>query len=541
MNIVILHCHFRRGGVTQVVENHVRWLRQDSNIDRIVLVSAGRTDGLGPATRSAVETLSVAGFDYDGIDAETADVSVVDDVGVRADAMESRLRESLGRIGLSADDTVLHWHNHSLGKNTAAPAVVARLADHGYRQLLHIHDFAEDNRPDNYGRLIIASGANGPADLDRFLYPRGDKIHYAALTRADASVIAGLGIPTQQTHWLPNSVCLPESDLPSRDDALAKVTAAMKLPADARWSVYPVRGIRRKNVGEWLLLSRWLPPHHYSGLTLMPDTPIERSSYLRWKSLAADVAPRSVFDAGHHPEVSFAENLAAADLIVSTSVAEGFGMAFLEPWLAGREVIARRLPAAADDFQHTGVSLPKFYDQIAIPGATDWLRQCEQETAVAMQSAWSGVPAKFRPSIQPATESSLMSRESIDFARLTVPRQIEVLRRMVADAGYGREVQHHNQRLLEHLRTPANEDLVAANRDVIAARYSIQSVGQRLVDVYQSILNPAKQMRPAVQAEAVGPAGTADPTTNMNSSSAIDQISVLRPFYPCRTETEIDG
>ena len=36
--IVILHCHFERGGVTQVVENHVSALRETGQFERIVLV-----------------------------------------------------------------------------------------------------------------------------------------------------------------------------------------------------------------------------------------------------------------------------------------------------------------------------------------------------------------------------------------------------------------------------------------------------------------------------------------------------------------------
>ena len=43
--------------------------------------------------------------------------------------------------------------------------------------------------------------------------------------------------------------------------------------------------------------------------------------------------------------LEFFENLAAADAVATTSLAEGFGMVFLEAWLAGRPLVGRDLPS----------------------------------------------------------------------------------------------------------------------------------------------------------------------------------------------------
>ncbi len=88
-----------------------------------------------------------------------------------------------------------------------------------------------------------------------------------------------------------------------------------------------------------------------------------------------------MFDAGEHPELSFRDNVLASDFVISTSVAEGFGMSYLEPWLLGREVLARRLPNVTDDFEASGMQFTKFYDSIPIPGDTDWVSQCRREFA----------------------------------------------------------------------------------------------------------------------------------------------------------------
>ena len=98
-----------------------------------------------------------------------------------------------------------------------------------------------------------------------------------------------------------------------------------------------MRGIRRKNLGEALLWSELLRDEIVVGITLEPINPAEAKSYERWNSLARELnSPirSGVVDAGR---IRFFEALAAADFILTTSVAEGFGMVFLKSWLAQRE------------------------------------------------------------------------------------------------------------------------------------------------------------------------------------------------------------
>ena len=65
MIVVILHCHYERGGVTQVVENHVRALLQTQQFERIVLASGQRISGLSEEILKNIEWVGLEGFDYD--------------------------------------------------------------------------------------------------------------------------------------------------------------------------------------------------------------------------------------------------------------------------------------------------------------------------------------------------------------------------------------------------------------------------------------------------------------------------------------------
>ena len=508
---MILHCHFERGGVTQVVENHVAAL-QASGVGQIVLVSGPRVSGLSRATREATTSVVVDDFDYDPELLEGRNTQQ------RSAAILSQLEPRLVELGIDREQAVLHWHNHSLGKNTAAPALIAQLSDHGWRLLLQVHDFAEDNRPENYLRLIRETGAKESAELDRYLYPIANQIHYATLTRGDADVLAALGVAAHHTHVMPNSVVSPDSRALSREEALGRVRRSMKLPSDARWCLYPVRGIRRKNVGEFVLLCRWLGENRYGGITLCPETQVEKRSYLRWREIATDVAPRAVFDAAHHPDISFADNICAADYIVSTSVAEGFGMAYLEPWLAGRAVIARRLSSVMGDFEETGVQLPSLYDGIPIPGDPNWLRQCNDEIDQAHSEAWHDVPKPFRPTLSAAQERA----DSIDFARLTPKRQVEVLYRMNTDEGFDTEVRARSRDLLKLLTSEPDADLIDHNRDVIGREYSLSRQSDQLMRVYRTMVEDSK---------------ITSVTTPDQVGAAAALVSQSRPFFSCRTET----
>ena len=508
-----------------MVENHVRSLLGCDEVERVVLVSGPRQGGLSAETIRLVDRLTIDDFDYDDLGERKRETKESQDqiLTARRDRMLSDLSSQLLKLGVTRESSVLHWHNHSLGKNTAGPAVVHQLAEQGWRLLLQIHDFAEDYRPENYRRLVEAIDAKRKSDVDSYLYPRASNIHYATLTQADAEALRELGVPESCTHCLPNGVVIPSDDLATREVARSKVVKAFSLPSNARWCLYPVRGIRRKNVGELLLLSRWVDEEMYVGLTLRPATPIEARSYDRWKEIASQFSPRLKFDVGQHPDLSYSENLSAAEFVVSTSVAEGFGMAFLEPWLVGREVIARRLPGVADDFAAAGLDLSKFYDSIPIPGKQSWIEDCERETRSAELQAWEQVPKAFRPV---STRSVGVETDVIDFARLTPVRQIEVLSRLQRDKGFEAEVKGRSRDLVLHLARESNavanvDALINRNANVVRANYSPECTTERLMTTYKILKCSERSL-----------GNSSHPIAEVG----IDVISAVRPYYPCRTE-----
>ena len=132
--------------------------------------------------------------------------------------------------------------------------------------------------------------------------------------------------------------------LGATDVARDKLSKFRPLDPQRPLLVYPVRGIRRKNIGEAILLTLLANEPIQVGLTLPPINPNELANYETWKLLSRELRLPVFFELGQIDQVSFPDILSAADQILTTSVAEGFGMAFLEGLAIGKPLIGRNIP-----------------------------------------------------------------------------------------------------------------------------------------------------------------------------------------------------
>jgi hypothetical protein len=246
---------------------------------------------------------------------------------------------------LGGEPDLWHIHNHSLGKNGTLPQVVNELAASGEPLLLQPHDFAEDGRPANYS-LLAETLCGGDRDaLAGQLYPAAPHLHYAVLNSRDASFLARAG--AEQVHLLPNAVCLPR--VPGEADAT--------LAEGRTLTLYPTRAIRRKNLGEFLLWAALAGEEELFAATLAPKNPNQAAIYNEWVRTAGRLGLRATFEVGTCWGSSFGGLLRRADRIITTSVGEGFGLAFLEPCGLSKPLFGRALPEVTDEFEEAGVDL----------------------------------------------------------------------------------------------------------------------------------------------------------------------------------------
>ncbi len=523
MNLAILHYHLNRGGVTRVIENQLAAL--DAVLDpaepwQVAVIYGGRCNGLNQDIADLLRAIrlsfiEVPMLDYDGVQS---------DGGRHAPAeLLMELYAALGRLDFQPQQTVLHVHNHSLGKNRCLPEVVPILAQDGYAVLLQIHDFAEDFRPTNY-RLL-----GDPAEV----YPQAAGIHYAVINGRDHNILRTAGIEPERLHLLPNPVpemgdtcgdmCADISGTAvsavcgsARANARAKLQQQFGVGQDDCFVLYPVRCIRRKNIGEALLYGALAPAGTVVGLTLAPANPVEVPIYTAWKELAAELNLPCRFEVGAPGALSFAENLAAADVILTTSLAEGFGMVFVESWLAGRPLVGRDLPEITPDFAGAGVQLDRLWPRLCVP--VNWIGADDFRHAVVAayrrtletygrEEKVSGTFCAKHPSgrsgkrfLTPFPEPPFPEPfpELVDFGELNEPMQRQVIELVCRDETNRRRVFDANPWLGEvfAVRVDTASDVIQQNADAIRREFSLEPSGRRLVDLYEQVISSPRDESP---------------------------------------------
>jgi hypothetical protein len=292
-------------------------------------------------------------------------------------------------------------HNPTIRKNSAFLPALSILAARGYALVLHVHDLAEDWRPDVYA----------PGE-----YPQ--PAVWACINQRDARNLAASG--AGKVHFLPNAAFAGGIGSLGQDEGRPKGDLIL----------YPVRGIRRKNLGEAVLLSLYLPSSLALGITLPPNNPRDLPYYNGWKAAAGAFNAPLRFELG--VSADFDDLYCQARAVVSTSIKEGFGLSFLEPLSRGKPVLGRRLPAVIDDFEETGLRFPGLYSCLTVPeGFFDhetFLHRIRQVV----------VTAADRYGLEGGELAESIARglaSEPDFGRLDETAQAETLSRLAADSG----------------------------------------------------------------------------------------------------------
>jgi hypothetical protein len=447
--ILIVHHHVRQGGVTRVMRHALAALAEQP-------VSCAVLTGSAPVEPWPVPVGVVPELAY----AEAGPPPSPDTL------MAAMLAEARRLFQGNLPD-LWHLHNHHLGKNPALTAVGARLAAAGHALLLHIHDFPEDGRPANYRHLCDCLRAWDEPMAS--LYPTSPRCHYALLNRRDREILRLAGAASAQLHWLPNAV----ADLPSKDAAD---------PHERPLFLYPTRAIRRKNLGEMLLWAALHPEADFAS-TLVPENPAEQPVHQAWCRFSREHGLAVRFGIGNAADASFPALVASATAVLTTSVAEGFGLAFLEPWLMGRPLVGRDLPEITADFREVGVALDHLYDALPIP--LDWLAGGELRTR--MEQAWHRTLAAYGRESGPGAMAEAWAQWAdagrIDFGRLDETAQRQVIGKILSDPARAHDLPF-NRALLTTTAMAA----VEPNRGIVEASYGLGHHGERLLQTYHAVL-----------------------------------------------------
>jgi glycosyltransferase involved in cell wall biosynthesis len=429
MEVIIVHYHLNPGGVSSIIEAQIQGIKAASaDTDLKILSSNGNElTALNDARTAWNEALNYmnpgqAGHIY---------VDVVS-------AIISFIRQHI------SDHSILHFHNPNLGKNPALTMAVYKLAAEGLVVINHCHDFPED-RPANLAWLERVVPGLSALPLQQVMYPDFPWYHFIVLNSCDRDRILHQGVPDSRIHLLPNPVLISEHILTADKQSLKrKICRILGFNGEKKICTYPVRAIERKNPGEFILFAALFADVAEFAITQPPRNPMELKQYNRWKAFCRENGIMLKFEAG--VAVNHEELIIISDFCITTSIREGFGMVFLEPWMAGTPVVGRELTCIIGDLKKKGIEFPRLYSTILV------------ETTSGRH----------------------------DFKDLSQNDQEKLIQAVTNDPELKLNLFRNNP-FLSKLLDDISPEIIRRNQQVIKEKFSIEEYGKKLLAIYKEV------------------------------------------------------
>ena len=436
--LIVIHYHFLPGGVCSAVKNSLialseaGWLSQ-----RSLKILTGQSKGLDDFIRFLGQWDIRVRVEVD------ARLNYSNKVWPDQDTFWEDATALATWFLQQSRGTSLYWaHNPTLGKN---PLVTAGLMAAGqetlaqgmpHQFLYHIHDFAECGRLWNLMYLRKCWGSGG---LENF-YPMSNINGYGVLNSADFHRLIRAGVSRERVFLLPNAVVSAQAEKrKKRESVLADLQRyasdnGYEFEPERPWWTLPIRLIRRKNVLEALLLAAIADDPPQLLVTLDANSEPERPYAEAVKALFKTEGHTAVVGFGHELVgtcFSFDDLLLASDVVVTTSLLEGFGFAFLEGANRGRPLMGRNLADVTSDFVEAGFPGTSLYDRFLVP-ADKAMRQLMIMRGCQFATKQGSLLGLSKSTIDRFAEEvkAIFSDHMVDFGFFGLDQQLDLARRL---------------------------------------------------------------------------------------------------------------
>lgn len=438
MKIAFIHYHLKPGGVTTVLRQQVEAILDEC--DSLVLASST------PESSFPCDIVNIPGLGYDRPKQNRISPE---------DVAESIIKAINTKWKTGCD--VVHVHNPTLAKNRNFLKILKALQNSRIKLFLQIHDFAEDGRP-----LSYFSDDEYVADC-----------HYGVINSRDYNILLKAGLKKEGLHKIFNTI--KPFNFKSRGVTTKECV------------VYPIRAIRRKNIGEAILLSLFFKNNETLAITLPPNSPADIKSYAGWKIFAKEKNLNIVFEAGLTHE--FSELLMSSKFIITTSITEGFGFSFLEPWTAKKILWGRKLPDICHDFEKNNIQLDHLYTKLNVP--VEWIgRERLYEKWKSCILIKSGI---FDLNLDEETITTSFGmvtiNDLIDFGLLDEAFQKMIISRVLADRTERDWLISLNPYLSDPGYVSNKEVLIKKNMKAVLLNYNKTIYKEKLIEIYSRVVN----------------------------------------------------
>ncbi|MBT8351470.1 MAG: hypothetical protein KJO26_09600 [Deltaproteobacteria bacterium] len=437
MKIAFIHYHLKTGGVTTVLKQQIKAIQ--NLCDTLVLTGSDQKSSF------PFHTVFIPGLGYDRLNQIKQQPHEV---------AESIINAIIEKFGSNCD--VLHVHNPTLAKNTEFLNILKELQLRNLNLFLQIHDFAEDGRPDVY-----------------FSDPYLSNCHYGVINSRDYKILLKAGLNKEGLHQIFNMV--------------EPFTLSNRIKVLDNSVLYPIRAIRRKNIGEAILLSVFFKHDERLSITLPPNSPADFKSYTGWINFVKDNNLNVEFESGLKND--FSKLMSSSRFLITTSIAEGFGFSFVEPWCAKKIIWGRRLPDICRDFENNGINLDHLYAKLLIP--VEWIGKDNfyRKWKDCILRVYKFFNYDFDQSNLDDFFSQVIENETIDFAILNEPFQKQIISHIVSSKERKKELIRLNPYLSSVGIVPDRETLIKNNMAAVYSNFNMAIYKEKLLQIYQKVSN----------------------------------------------------
>lgn len=545
-----LHYHFRRCGVRTVIENLLRGLIACSSFKQIEfdLISC---DAQQPPGREVFHSLKVFAEQQDKeviinpiempeLDYQMEPAAHRQQFFAEATELANKILESLQLERHTKENPyVLHVHNSNLGRNPRLTLALKLLADRLEAEdlpawiLYQMHDFAEDHRPANWAALCNCSGKYDRQLAIEMMYPTSSRVRWVCINSTDREKLVSMGLNPDRVSVLPNAVDVETfsspalmimSDAQLEELRLTRRDFAGDLKERIREFAHnkdftfnpnrkillaPIKTLRRKNVIESLLLLMTLNVENdcYQLLVTLPAASTADVEYCRaieefvkrnhlpvvigmGEELLAGGNQR-VIESGEVMRYGLIDLLYLSEAVITTSVQEGFGYVFHEPWLAGKAVLGRNIPSVTRDFIAVGMQLDHLYTHLLLPQSLvsgRWLevmeayqqklRELRKAAGLEMGSEEALYNQINREKTYKLYNQDETAEKFIDWADLPWSLQLSILQEFIDEPLCFARIQWRNNqtKLPRDWYCPNISDIINHNRRIVTNSYGLVKI-----------------------------------------------------------------
>lgn len=175
--------------------------------------------------------------------------------------------------------------------------------------------------------------------------------------------------------------------------------------------------------------------------------------------------------------------VSGSEAIVSTSVAEGFGLGFLEPWTFGKSLCGRNLQEITGDFSEHGVQLDNLYNRLEVdlellpdPAALT------QRIKTALTNFFNDYGEALPSGASQEAYESFVIENQVDFGRLDEPLQQEVIRAVINSEEASAAIR------TQSAITSLPQNRIELNARAVQENFSMESYGTKLIQIYQDLI-----------------------------------------------------